>query len=243
MYIAGAHERTPIVFVQTTPATVFGLLGEGVLPPFDLAQSIANVEEALAGRLTPTAVTTRSQSKRHAGSSPEWLPDTFISQIWCNSLMLTSQLDLSGETVNTLTLSGFLPMLIGSHQTKADAGTLVDGTHLMPSVFDSNGSGRQSNPVGNATAADGAELRIGTLELSLLRSENGTVSVGRAPWPPQYVLEHVATEEGMVIVSSVNCGYLDFAINFLRAARNVNGDVKVSGCPKARIVFVCFTFQ
>jgi len=41
------------------------------------------------------------------------------------------------------------------------------------------------------------------------------------------VLETVALENGLVIVNSVNCGYLDFAVNFLMAAQKVVSDVKV----------------
>eukprot|EP00752_Nemacystus_decipiens_P012355 g10952.t1 len=53
------------------------------------------------------------------------------------------------------------------------------------------------------------------------------VSIDTAPWPPVYVMEHVADNKGLVLVNSVNCGYLDFAINFFRAARKVVNDVKV----------------
>lgn len=231
VHIPGAPRIPPPLSLQTTPAMVFGLLGEGVLPPVDFAQSIAYVEEALAGCSTPTAVTTRSQAK--ADPALQWLPDTFIAQIWCNRLMMTRQIGFTGETVTTSALGSFLPKLITSHQSEAGGGrpvVVVDGTHLMPSVFDSEGGGYLLDPVvSNAVPADGEEwTRIGTLELALVRSESGTASIDTAPWPPQYVLEHVANDEGMVIVSSVNCGYLDFAINFLRAAQKVGGDVKVT---------------
>lgn len=219
---------------QKAPATVFGLLGAGVLPATDLDQSIANVEKALAGRLTPTVVITRSQSKRYNGATtPQWLPDTFISQIWCNGLVMTSQVGFPRETVRTSTLRGFLPKLISSNQTRAEELDLVDGTYVVPSVLGAEESESQPIAVGNAMAAHGSELRIGTLALALLRSDNGTISIGAAPWPPQYVSEHVATRESMIIVSSVNCGYLDFAINFLLAARTASGDVKVTAREKS----------
>lgn len=214
---------------------MFGLLGAGVLPATDLDQSIANVEKALAGRLTPTVVITRSQLKRYNGATtPQWLPDTFISQIWCNGLVITSQVGFPREeTVRTSTLRGFLPKLISSNQTRAEELDLVDGTYVLPSVLGAEESESQPIAVGNAMAAHGSEFRIGTLALALLRSDNGTISIGAAPWPPQYVLEHVATKESMIIVSSVNCGYLDFAINFLLAARTASGDVKVTAREKS----------
>lgn len=48
-----------------------------------------------------------------------------------------------------------------------------------------------------------------------------------APWPPRYVLEDIATRDaGVVTVTSVNCGYLDMAANFLLSVRR-HSDVKV----------------
>lgn len=44
-------------------------------------------------------------------------------------------------------------------------------------------------------------------------------SVGRAAWPQKYLLESVASKDGFIIVTSVNCGYLDMAVNFLRSVQ------------------------
>ncbi|CAM9206713.1 unnamed protein product, partial [Hapterophycus canaliculatus] len=35
----------------------------------------------------------------------------------------------------------------------------------------------------------------------------------------RYVLEHTVTEQGVVIVSNVNCGYLDMAVNFIMSVQ------------------------
>lgn len=221
--------------MQQTDAAVFGLLGEGVLPPVDLVRSIASVEQALADYATPVAVVPRSKSKAEWNSPSQWLPDTFVAQIWCNKLMMTG-LDRDGETVDSSTLLAFLPNFIGAHRAKsAEAGSLVlaDGTHLVPSVYDAEGGGgRRSDLFGDASAAaaDGEKLYIGALEHALLPTRHGlenTAFIGTSPWPPAYVLEHVADDKGLVVVNTVNCGYLDFAVNFLRAARKVSSGMKV----------------
>lgn len=224
-------------FLQATPATVFGLLGEGVLPPPDLAHSVASLEHALSETVVPTAVVARSRSAGHpATGGTQWLPDTFIAQVWCNHAMLTG-LSFDDELIQDLPLLGLLPRLLRQRQTTAGISqpVLVDGTHLVPSVFDSKGDGRPPNVIGGSRSAlNGGVLYIGRLELALVRSENegdgglkGGVSIGTAPWPPVYVLEHVATDTGLILVNSVNCGYLDMAVNFLLAARKVVCDAKV----------------
>lgn len=133
---------------------------------------------------------------------------------------------------------------------------LVDGTPVLKSVVSVAGlpkRGRDYSPAsssqetrGDANAPSDAEARssafyIGTLENALVIEEDtkiverddgrgggrGTTVIAEAPWPPSYVLETVATERGMILVTSVNCGYLDMAVNFLRSVRNVVDDVKV----------------
>lgn len=47
-----------------------------------------------------------------------------------------------------------------------------------------------------------------------------------APWPPSYILETVSSKEGLVIVTSVNCGYLNMAMNFLSSVQR-QSDAKV----------------
>lgn len=48
----------------------------------------------------------------------------------------------------------------------------------------------------------------------------------KAVWPPPYMLDTVSSDEGLVVVTSVNCGYLDFALNFLASVRK-HTDAKV----------------
>lgn len=64
--------------------------------------------------------------------------------------------------------------------------------------------------------------------------------IQKSPWPPQYVLETVATKNGLVIVSNVNCGYLDMATNFLMSVRET-ADAKVrSGALRSTMLFAVF---
>ena len=96
----------------------------------------------------------------------------------------------------------------------------------------------------------GADVHIGSLDFALVYNggdiargklqEKGqeaaaitTSSIVKAPWPPEYILETVAMNttavesKGLVLVSNVNCGYLDMATNFLLTVRNTS-DAKVS---------------
>lgn len=223
--------------VQVEPATVFGLLGEGTLPAADLAQSVASVEQALDGSVSPTAITPRSQSKSRAGFPPQWLPDSFVSQVWCNDLFFTAAgLGLDNESVGESTLLSLLPRLLTARQTEEDASgfALVDGTQAMGAVFASEGYEDLPGLAGNAVSGNNGTSFFGRLGLALLPGErsgevnlDGKATIGEALWPPAYVLEHVATDEGLVLVNSVNCGYLDFAVNFVRAAGKVVDNIKV----------------
>lgn len=212
---------------------MFGLLGEGVLPTADLDLSLNSMEQAFAGSLAPTAVLTRSRTRGDAANSPAWLPDTLISQVWCNRAMMTG-LGLEDVAFQDSTLLELLPKFVHAHHAGVGDAQLViaDGTHLVASSFELDGEdeGQQhSTLVGNSAAADGGSLYIGTIDLALVRQEsnNGDVTIGTALWPPPYVLETAALDNGLVIVNNVNCGYLDFATNFLLAARKVASDVKV----------------
>lgn len=60
------------------------------------------------------------------------------------------------------------------------------------------------------------------------RSGTQSAIIESAPWPPPYVLSTVAGDTGLIIVTSVNCGYLDMAANFLLSVRRTS-DVKVRG--------------
>lgn len=213
---------------------MFGLLGEGVLPPANLAQSIASVGKAFVGHLAPTAVVTRSRLKGAAGTPSRWLSDGFVAQVWCNRAMLTESLDFADGTFQDSTLLEVLPRLLGADRTGAGSSSpiLVDGTHLLPSVFAERAS-RNSSLLSSGSEVTGGSMMFGTLELALVRDNGdggdvGDIFIGKAPWPPVYLLEYVAMERGLILVNSVNCGYLDMAINFLLAARKVVNDVKVA---------------
>ncbi|CAN0301704.1 unnamed protein product [Pylaiella littoralis] len=108
---------------------------------------------------------------------------------------------------------------------------------------------------GGAThVADSPEDASASKEtISNIRGSNGSAEVdgnswhiAKAPWPPEYILETVVQSqftsdgfgvdggdtgstrrEGLVIVSSVNCGYLDFAANFLLSLRRSALNIKV----------------
>ena len=106
---------------------------------------------------------------------------------------------------------------------------------------------------------DGAEVYIGSLDFALAYDGEGTgrsnlqegiqaptrktSSIVKAPWPPEYILETVAmnttaaASKGLVLVSNVNCGYLDMATNFLMSVRNTS-EAKVSHGFNRLILFI-----
>lgn len=134
---------------------------------------------------------------------------------------------LEEEAYQDAALLEILPKLLHAQHANQYAADVifVDGTSLVPSTFDVDENGDELP--GNTAAADGGSLYIGTLGHALVLGGD-TAVVGVALWPPIYVLETAALEDGLVIVNNVNCGYLDFATNFLTAARKVVSDVKVS---------------
>lgn len=196
------------------------------MPPAELSQSVISVEQALAGSFSPTVVLARSQSHdgdatSSATSHSEWLPDTFISQVWCNRITLTGtglEKEIFQDGSSFLQL---LPKFVRVHQIMSQQHgpefILVDGTSFVRAVFDLGEGGREGTLLGNTAAADGGNLYFGTIDLALVEAEpeddsseggSGVVAIGTAPWPPTYVLEHVASDEGLIIVNNVNCGYL-----------------------------------
>lgn len=213
---------------------MFGLLGEGVLPTPDLVQSITSLQQALSEAADPTAVIARSKSAGNAANGSQWLPDTFIAQVWCNHAMLAGFGD-DGEAFQVASLLELLPRDLRPHRTSKGISqpSLVDGTHLMPSISVWNGDRLPSN-----VGVDDGALNIGRLEHALVRREEGVVSIEKAPWPPMYVLEHVVMDAGLVLVNSVNCGYLDMAVNFLLAAREVVCDAKVCNTKQPTLTFI-----
>ncbi|CAN0284637.1 unnamed protein product, partial [Scytosiphon promiscuus] len=236
---------------QNGAANTFGLLGEGALPHPELVEATLSLEAAFARSAGPTMVLTRSRSTNNldgdgggggggvaeeqggdggakgGGGGGEWLSDAFASQVWVNADMLVSErlrgAGLDVHAVQDLSLLHVLPQLIeGALRDGAD---VVDGTSVVGSIFSVGDEVEQDLP---APEADG--FRIGTLKLALVEGQDGggggDVEVGEAPWPPPYVLETVANEDGMVMVNSVNCGYLDFVSNFLQSVRRFS-DIKV----------------
>jgi len=208
------------------------------LPPIHLASSVAAVDQALAGSTAPTVVISRSQTKLNAEHPRQWLPDSFVTQVWCNYFLMTG-LGLEDKSVRTFPLIALLPTMIEAQSTGSDGVEgliLVDGTEMVEAVFESYAEyGRQLEVLGNAVIANEGRLAFGKLERALVVRERytqegpiSTVSIGIAPWPPSYVLRHVATNDGLVLVNSVNCGYLDIATNFLVAAQKIIEDIKVT---------------
>lgn len=211
-------------------------MGEGVLPLPDLSQAVNSLGNAFAGSTKPTAILTRSRTRGDAISAEEWLPDTFIAQLWFTRRMLTG-LGLDDYMVTDSSLLDVLPQFIRAHREHTqDELVLVDGTSVVKSFFHLGAEGSEPPSFNNAAAADGGDLYFGALDLALVLdgkgnhtdSELARAIIAPAPWPPQYVLETVADEDGLVMVNNVNCGYLDFATNFIYSVRKFS-DKKVRG--------------
>lgn len=230
--------------IQT--ASVVVLFGEGSLPHPDLAESIKSLEStgALALSAQPTAILARS--RRSDGK--EWLPDTFIGQVWCNRGMLAASRLTAGiagldkQAVQKFKLLEVFPRILRTDQSNtAEAGevVLVDGTNVLGSIVDLDIAGAEE-PTRATTGkvagahAQGGNLYIGTLPLALVfdghrdAAENGarTSVIAEAHWPPAYVLENVATDDRLIIVGGVGCACLDMGTNFLRSVRRAR-DSKV----------------
>ena len=218
---------------QNPYANIFGLLGEGVLPPPDLSSTILHVKSAITAAADPTVVLARSRSRSTNKNTPgTWLPDTFIAQLWCNRRMLTGS-GLEDLTLVETSFLQMLPIFIATH--REITGLIeVDGTSVIKAIYDVPAGEWESLSKGNSAAADGGNLYLGKLGLVLLEEERGgqgqviaEAKFEAAPWPPRYVLDTVQGEDGLVILNNVNCGYLDFATNFLRSVRRVTNSKKV----------------
>ena len=262
-----------------------GLLGEGALPHPDLRDSVESMKLALFEAVQPTAILTRSRANSGLSGEGRWLSANFVSQLWCNraAMGLASVAEggkLESLFVRDVSLLQVLPLLV---RDAVDKGlVLVDGTHVIGSVFDvpapspgaALASGSQHYPGIPSRRHQGethlevveeaeSEFYIGSLGLALvyngdfardgnqrdnLHENEGeaatdktaadalitTASIAKAPWPPEYVLETVAmnttsaASKGLVLISNVNCGYLDMATNFWSSVRH-NSNAKVSG--------------
>lgn len=195
---------------------------------------VPSVGEVIATSQDQTILLMRSKIRGSSGVSEEWLPDTFIAQLFCNSKALTVG-GLEDKTVGEISLLELLPVFITSNRGAGGSDPVViDGTSVLQSIFDPGSKAPLSTSRGNTAGENGGTLYLGTLDLSLAVDVDegdgydliSRVQIVEAPWPPVYVLETVATPTGIVLVNNVNCGYLDLAINLLRSVRNVS-DAKV----------------
>ncbi|CAN0340815.1 unnamed protein product [Pylaiella littoralis] len=102
-----------------------------------------------------------------------------------------------------------------------------------------------ANTLKAATASNGAGFTTSSSSGGAGVSDKSW-DIVKAPWPPEYILETVVQsqfapagfgfgggdtgsekQQGLVIVSSVNCGYIDMAVNFLLSLRRSAIKVKV----------------
>ena len=211
------------------------------MPRSGLAKSAIHIKHALAGRPTPTVMVARSRSKKNKDDGVRaWLPDTFLAQLWFNRHpdLISYGFGLDHLTIrDSRSLLTTVPLMIRQLHGYTDS-IIVDGTSLASLAYDVNSHYHQNAEISfrNAAAANGDDLYIGRLEFaSVLKNKrrsdyNDThfdgASISAAPWPPRYVLDTVAGKDGLVLVTNVNCGYVDLATNLLRSIQRVS-DTKV----------------
>lgn len=214
------------------------LLGEGCLPNTGYFKAMKPLDVAITAIPSPpTAIVARSRSRDDSSAAGEWLSDKLVAQVWCNRMLLdtsrTKRLGLDDKTVGDLKLLEVLPRLV--EQDPVDM-ILADGTNVLPSTF----IGTAPAPMVHRPAEGGDGGVHMHLSKFALRGEgqgigDGAIRVAKAPWPPHYILEHVATKDGVVIVSSISCGDLDLATNFLHSVRRTS-DLKVRRVPDSGII-------
>lgn len=164
---------------------IVGLFGEGSLPHPDLARSIKALGLPLSEIQVPAAVIPRSRSSEGGG---EWLPDTFVSQLWVNRAALgplrLMSIGLDQKIVQEISLLALLPEIV-LRRPGDDRIALIDGTEVLGSVF-AAGVGAAASSVPVARDARAASLYIGALGLAALHLKGGKhVVIARAPWPPR----------------------------------------------------------
>ena len=190
--------------IQSRGSTTFVLLGEGSLPHPNVVDKFQGVKSAIGFSHDPMTILTRSRS-----TTGKWLSDAFVSQMWVNADVLSSDIlkksGLESYNITKKTLLDIFPHIVATCERE---GIVVDGTSVISSIFS----------VGDYIP-EGGEFSIQSMEHGLFEIDAQTFEVREAVWPPLYVLETVANEDGLVIVNSVNCGYLDFASNFLNSVR------------------------
>lgn len=234
-------------------ATAFGVVGEGAVPGPGLTSAQLALD-MIAIENSPTAALGRARWLDLAdGDRSTWLPATFVGHAWCNRAMLdpvrTRLFGLDKSTVETIT---FLDVVNRISQPISPWGRpgiqLIDGTEFFPvdilshttSVNVPRTSARHP-PEGAGKVYRESHHRenhardvFGGLGLSLLRrrrsgwSDDIIVTIVRSRWPPPYMLEWIAKEtSNLVVVTNVNCGYLDMAVNFARSVHEVSAGTKV----------------
>ncbi|CAM9858217.1 unnamed protein product [Laminaria digitata] len=226
---------------QNEHASLVGLFAEGIVPHAGLPASIHSLVPALSQPTSPTAVLVRSRSRGDGGDDDEghWLPDAFVAQVWCNRAVLEPR--RLEDVLSVETRAGREEMRVGND-------TLMQ---VLPSLLTKSdkslGVGDSASPPGlGIVLVDGTNIHIGSsnfalvLDASELKAENSNMPtrsvIAKAPWPPMYVLETAASilraqvpagsPRGLVLMTSVNCGYLDMAANLLLSVRKTT-DAKI----------------
>lgn len=201
-------------------SVLFGLAGEGSLPHEALRLSALKglVGLLMARKEDPVAIMSRAEAGDGART---WLPDSFMPSVWANrAFFLPERLSAAGLqhlSVEDTTLLRVISLLVSQNDT-----ICIDGTTYLPSSYSTVVTSAY-----NASVGGRVQVTAGTVELYLFAgSEEGGAShysIDHAPWPRPYVLETVATSTGLVIVTNVNCGYLDMATNFIRSVQRTSG--------------------
>lgn len=283
-------------FLADNPgAHAVGLCGEGALPSRELFEHWGSLRALLGKADAATGIVARSRGRvpewgrrgrkrghfmftnSEAEHEAEWLKDDFVSQLWSNRGLLSSErLGEAGmdtrprgdsmliEMIREFIVHGRSQRASRGDEIKSQELLLVDGTAVLGAYFavpphphDEDGVTRDGDGLGEdaagQTPADGLEeveehVHIGSLDYVLMVSggqmaeeaeeaelerTDGINSRGRGgatsrlameerQWPPSYILENVALPNGLVIVTSVNCGYLDMAANFIASVRRTS---------------------
>lgn len=171
--------------------SIVGLFGEGSLPHPDLAHSIKALGLPLSEIQVPTAVIPRSRSSGGGGGGGEWLPDTFVSQLWVNRAALEPfrlmNIGLDQKLVQEISLLALMPEIV--LKRPGDGLALIDGTDVLGSVFAVGEGAAAPSSVTVARDARGGSLYIGALGLAALHLKGERhVAIVRAPWPPRCVV-------------------------------------------------------